>query len=105
MTDCIFCKIANHEIPAEIIAENDDLIVFKDIHPDAPIHYLIVPKKHIESLTDVPNEILIKIKEIMIELANKENLKGFRTVMNWGEYQAVKHLHFHFTSGFIKTNY
>jgi len=105
MENCIFCKIVRREIPAEVIAESEELIVFKDREPNAPIHYLIIPKKHYESLSDVPDDILIKMKDILLELAAKENLKAFRIVGNWGEYQAVKHLHIHFTSGFRKKDY
>ncbi|OGM68909.1 hypothetical protein A2897_01985 [Candidatus Woesebacteria bacterium RIFCSPLOWO2_01_FULL_44_24b] len=105
MTDCIFCKIARKKIPAEVITESEDLVVFKDNQPNAPIHYLIVPKKHYESFSDVSDDILIKMKEMMLTLAKEKELKAFRIVANWGDYQAVKHLHIHFTSGFKKEDY
>lgn len=105
MQDCIFCKIINKEIPAEIITESKDLVVFKDNQPNAPVHYLIVPKEHVEGISEVGDIVWIKMKNMMLELAEKENLKAFRIVSNWGDYQAVKHLHIHFTSGFDKKDY
>lgn len=105
MKDCIFCKIINKEIKADVIAETEDLLVFKDTEPSAPLHYLIIPKEHIESLAEVPNETFIKIKDMMLQLAKDENLKAFRAVTNWGDYQAIKHLHFHYTSGFKKKDF
>lgn len=105
MSDCVFCKIVSNEIPAEKVAESEDLLVFKDNEPNAPIHYLIIPKKHVESLTNVPDEILIKMKNMMLKLAKDQGLKAFRITSNWGDYQSVKHLHIHFTAGFEKKDY
>ena len=56
MSDCVFCKIVNKEIPSEMLYEDDDVIAFKDIQPAAPIHILVVPKKHIEKVTDLSEE-------------------------------------------------
>lgn len=101
MTDCIFCKIAKKEIPADIVFEDENMLVFKDINPTAPVHVLIIPKKHIESMDHVSKEdsillgeILYKIKDIAATLG-LEN--GYRVVNNCGEdgLQTVKHLHFH----------
>ena len=101
MADCVFCMIANHEIPSNIAYEDDKIIFFHDLDPQAPVHVLVIPKKHIESLDDVKEEdkelmghIMITIKKIAAELGLE---KGYRVVSNNGEdaFQTVKHLHFH----------
>lgn len=102
MSDCIFCKIANKEIPSEIIYENDKLIAFKDVNPQAPTHILIIPKEHIVSLNQIEEkdfgllgEIFLTIKNLAKKLEIDE--EGYRVVNNCGEYggQTVPHLHFH----------
>ena len=101
MADCIFCMIANHEIPSNVVYEDDKLICFHDLEPQAPVHVLVIPKKHIESLDDVKEEdkelmghIMVTIKKIAAKL---ELENGYRVVSNNGEdaFQTVKHLHFH----------
>ena len=101
MADCIFCMIANKEIPSNIVYEDDKIVCFHDLEPQAPVHVLIIPKKHIASLDDVTSEdaellgyIMTKVKEIASKLG-LEN--GYRLVNNCGEdgMQTVKHLHFH----------
>lgn len=104
--DCVFCKIINKEIPAKIAYEDDQVIAFHDINPQAPIHLLIVPKKHIPSIMDIDqenSELLKGIVRVAQELAkeNKIDEKGFRLVVNTGEEggQTVQHLHFHLLGG------
>ena len=101
MSDCVFCMIANHEIPSNIAYEDDKIIAFHDLDPQAPVHLLVFPKKHIASLdatTDEDQELLgyllCKIKDIAKDLG-LEN--GYRVVSNNGDdaFQTVKHLHFH----------
>lgn len=101
MADCIFCMIANHEIPSNVAYEDDRLIAFHDLDPQAPVHVLLIPKKHIESLDALTEEdkelmgyAMLKIKDIAASLG-LEN--GYRVVSNNGEdaFQTVKHLHFH----------
>lgn len=101
MADCIFCAIANKEIPSNIVYEDEKIICFKDLEPQAPVHVLIIPKKHIASMDDVQAEdqellghIMVKVKEIA-QILQLEN--GYRLVNNCGEdgFQTVKHLHFH----------
>lgn len=101
MADCIFCMIANKEIPSNIAYEDERIICFHDAEPQAPVHVLIIPKKHITSLDDVTDEdtellgyIMSKVKEIAA-LLGLDN--GYRLVNNCGEdgMQTVKHLHFH----------
>ena len=101
MGDCIFCKIAQKESPSSAVYEDDRILCFHDLEPQAPVHVLIIPKKHIESLDAVTDEdrdllgyIMTKVKDIAQELG-LEN--GYRLVNNCGEdgFQTVKHLHFH----------
>ena len=94
MADCVFCGIAGHDIPSNIVYEDDKLIAFHDLEPQAPVHVLVIPKKHIESLDDVKEEDQALLGYIPAELG-LEN--GYRVVSNNGEdaFQTVKHLHFH----------
>lgn len=101
MEDCIFCKLANGEIPTDMVYEDDRIACFRDTDPQAPVHVLMVPKRHIPSLDDLTEEdsdllgyMMIKIKDI----AAGEGLEnGYRAVINCGEdgQQTVKHLHIH----------
>jgi len=101
MSDCIFCMIANKEIESEIVYEDDKIAVFKDAGPVAPVHVLMVPKKHIDGIQFVTDEdaellshMMLKIKDIA-DLCGLEN--GYRVVINSGEdgQQTVQHLHIH----------
>lgn len=101
MADCIFCMIANKEIPSNIAYEDDKILCFHDLEPQAPVHALIIPKKHISSLNDATDEdkellayIMLKVKDIAA-LLGLDN--GYRLVNNCGEdgMQSVQHLHFH----------
>lgn len=100
MEDCIFCKIANKEIPKEFTYEDTELMVFPDIRPIKPVHLLVVPKMHIPTLMELENNDLNnKIHKIIKEMVLQHGLedKGFRIVINGGGAQAVDHLHFHIT--------
>ena len=101
MSDCIFCKIADGQIPSDRVYEDDKILAFKDLSPQAPVHVLIIPKKHIQSLAQAKEEdaqllgyIMLKVKEIAesLELEN-----GYRVVINTGDDggQTVQHLHVH----------
>ena len=101
MSDCIFCKLAEGEIPSNKVYEDDQIMCFHDADPQAPVHVLIIPKKHIESMDDLKEEdadlvahIMLKIKDIAADLGLDN---GYRVVNNCGEdgFQTVKHLHFH----------
>ena len=103
MEDCIFCKIINKQIQSEIIYEDSEIIAFKDIEPVAPVHVLVVPKKHISSVMDLSKEdeaLIGKIYSVIQKLAVELGIEkdGFRVVTNCGENagQTVKHIHFHF---------
>lgn len=106
MSDCIFCKIANKEIPTQIVYEDDFILAFNDIEPQAPVHILVIPKKHISSIKTLQNEDLDLIKEIFTalpQIAREKGLdgEGYRIVNNCGEKggQTVDHLHFHLLGG------
>jgi len=100
---CLFCKIVEKEIPANIEMENDEFLAFHDINPIAPIHLLIIPKKHVESFQEVSGETMANMTNFMQELAKKMALDkdGYRLLTNIGENggQEIKHLHFHMVGG------
>lgn len=102
--DCIFCKIIKGDIPSTRIHEDDDVVAFNDIHPIAPVHFMIVPKMHLESLADCKADqqaLLGKILLLAPKLAKKQGLNGFRTMINTGREggQEVFHLHVHVFGG------
>jgi len=104
MNECIFCKIINKEIKSEIIFEDDKTIVFKDIAPKAPTHWLIVPKKHIPTHMDITpedKELMGHIHIIAQKVAKDNNIQHYKLIMNCG-YEAgqrVFHIHLHLLSG------
>ncbi|HEX7042485.1 MAG TPA: HIT domain-containing protein [Patescibacteria group bacterium] len=98
MDDCIFCKIANREIPKEFTYEDEEIMVFPDIHPQKPVHLLIVPKKHIHDFSKLETgEVLDKVRQVIQTMIREFNLnhEGFRIVINGGGAQVIDHLHFH----------
>jgi len=104
MKDCIFCKIANGEIQARVVYQDDDVCAFKDLNPQAPSHILIVPVKHIESLSAASEEdlqLLGKMQLAAAKIAKELDLKDFRLVANNGRGagQSVFHLHYHLMGG------
>lgn len=106
MDDCIFCKIINSEIPSNKVYEDDDVLAFKDINPQMPVHIIVIPKKHIKSIADltIEDETLIgKIFTAINKITKDLNISedGFRVISNCGENagQTVQHLHFHILGG------
>ena len=102
--DCIFCKIVKTDIPAKKIYEDDDIVAFHDIHPIASVHFLIVPKLHIESLASctLQHQLLLgKLLLLAPKLAKEQGLLGFRTMINTGHDggQEVFHIHLHVFGG------
>ena len=103
--DCLFCKIAAGEIPCNKVYEDDELLAFYDIDPQAPVHFLVIPKEHIPSAAAIDEQnaaIVAKVYTVIAKLAKELNLeKGFRVVTNCGEEggQTVGHLHFHVLAG------
>ncbi len=106
MTNCLFCKIVKHEIPARTVYEDEDVFAFEDINPQAPVHILIIPKEHFASLNDVPEEkreILGRILILAKRIAREKGLgeRGYRIVLNTEKDsgQEVFHIHFHLLGG------
>ena len=105
MSDCIFCKIIRGEIPCNKVYEDDEVLAFHDIHPAAPVHFMLIPKLHLASLNDAEEAhraLLGKILLLAPKLAREQGLdQGFRTVINTGRGggQEVFHLHVHVIGG------
>jgi len=99
MEDCIFCKIVKGEAQANIVTQTPDLVVFPDIHPSAPTHFLIIPKKHIQDLTKADDALWVEIKNLAMKMAEERGLNGFRLATNTGAAAAIKHMHVHFLAG------
>ncbi|MFP4547049.1 MAG: histidine triad nucleotide-binding protein [Fidelibacterota bacterium] len=105
-TDCIFCKIATGEMGTEFVYESDDIVAFRDLNPQAPQHILIIPKKHIEKISDLEDKHEALMGKMMLaakKIADQEKVaeKGFRLVFNNGENggQEVMHIHMHLLAG------
>ena len=105
MSECLFCKITRGEIPSRKIYEDDEVFAFHDINPVAPVHFMLVPKLHLDSLVDVGNAHVMLLGKMMLlvpQLAKQQGLdNGFRTVINTGKGggQEVFHLHIHVIGG------
>jgi histidine triad (HIT) family protein len=102
--DCIFCKIARGEVPAQMLVNNKEIAAFRDVNPQAPVHILIIPKKHVASLDDAnDSELLGRMIVLAAALARQEKIarSGYRTVVNTGRDggQTVDHLHIHLLGG------
>ena len=106
MSDCLFCKILDGEVPADVVYENDTVLAFRDINPQAPTHILIIPRQHISTIDDIDPEHELMVGRLFSaakEIAAEEGLseKGYRVVMNCGEGagQSVFHIHLHLLGG------
>lgn len=105
MADCIFCRIAAGEIPSNKLYEDDQLLAFYDLDPQAPTHFLVIPKAHIASVAEITPQnsaVVAHIYEVIARLAAELDLEqGFRVVTNCGPQggQTVPHLHFHVLAG------
>jgi histidine triad (HIT) family protein len=105
MTNCLFCKIVAQEIPSDKVLENSDFLAFRDIDPKAPVHVLVIPKKHFEDIVELSksdNELSAGLMKFATEVAGIEKLeKGFRIVLNTGQDggQSVQHVHAHVLGG------
>jgi histidine triad (HIT) family protein len=104
MPDCLFCRIVAKEIPATVVAESDDALAFRDINPAAPVHVLVIPKAHHDSLAHAGDEALLgHLMAFAAKVAVQEGIResGYRTVVNTGQNggQTVDHLHIHVLGG------
>ncbi len=104
MTDCLFCRIVRKEIPAQIVAETDDCLAFRDISPQAPTHVLVIPKRHVESVAEVADPLVVgRVVLMAAEIARTLGVEeaGYRVVINTGVDggQSVHHLHAHLLAG------
>jgi histidine triad (HIT) family protein len=108
MENCLFCRIVNKKIPAKVVAEDDKILAFEDVNPQAPVHVLLIPKDHYASLNEIPEDkrgiladVLLKAREIA--RAKGIDQKGYRVVLNTARDsgQAVFHIHFHLLGGRI----
>ena len=106
MSECLFCKIVEKKIPAKLVHEDEDTLAFDDIHPQAPVHTLVIPKRHVDSVQDLgetDQALLAKLLLTCRRVANDKGLtgSGFRLVANTGRDggQTVFHLHFHVMGG------
>ena len=103
MENCIFCKIAAGEIPSTKVYEDERVLAFRDIDPQAPVHVLLIPKKHFADILGCDSETFAYMQKIVKKLAVELGIaeKGFRVVINTGEdgQQSVKHLHWHILGG------
>jgi histidine triad (HIT) family protein len=101
---CLFCRIVRREIPATIVAETEDCVAFRDINPQAPVHVLVVPRRHVGSLNDATDPHLVgRLGIVAAEIARKEGIadSGYRTVINTNADagQTVFHIHLHLLGG------
>jgi histidine triad (HIT) family protein len=106
MDQCIFCRIVERHLPARIVFEDDEIVAFEDTNPQAPIHTLIIPRKHLTSLKAATSDdapLLGRLFMVAAQLARERGLesKGYRTVINTGSWagQSVPHLHLHLLGG------
>lgn len=103
--DCLFCKIANKEIEAKILYEDEDLMVILDAYPDTDGHTLVIPKKHYEDIYSIDPEVFLKIfttgKEKAQTLMNKLDKSSLTFLINYGDAQAIKHFHLHLLPDFM----
>jgi histidine triad (HIT) family protein len=106
MQGCVFCRIVNREIPADVVYEDDHILAFRDINPVAPVHILLIPKKHIPTLFDLGEgdvQVLGQLHKAAVQVARDQGLeeRGFRLVTNCleGGGQVVPHVHYHLLAG------
>lgn len=106
MSDCLFCKILDGEIPCDKVFENDHVIAFRDVNPQAPTHVLVIPRKHISTINDLTSDDKNIVGEMMLaaqEVAKQEGIEesGYRLIMNCNEGagQTVFHIHLHILGG------
>ena len=95
MNDCIFCQIVAGTIPAKPVYQDNEFIVIPDIHPAAPVHLLVIPKKHVSDFMEADEALLIKLVSIIKKIIREQKIKDFRLVHNGGGAAAIAHFHIH----------
>ena len=95
MSDCIFCKIIQGEIPSQPVYQDRNVIVINDIHPQAPVHLLIIPKKHISDFMDADTAVLSRLFTVIKKMVKDKNIRNYRLVHNGEGAAYVKHMHIH----------
>jgi histidine triad (HIT) family protein len=109
MKDCIFCKLANGEIPTNVVYEDDIVTVFMDANPNTDGHMLIVPKKHIEDFTEIDSDTLVHVHEVAKKMKDliyeKLGTCGLKIVNNYGSEQLIKHYHVHLIPVYEDTDF
>lgn len=102
MDNCIFCKIANKEIPSNFVYEDDETVAFNDLNPQAPVHILVIPKKHFASVNELDDEkVMTALFKAVKNVTKKLGIDEYRTIINTGESagQTVFHIHVHILAG------
>jgi len=101
MTDCLFCKIANHTIPVKAVFEDELTLIFPDINPQAPTHLLVIPRQHFSDVAQAPATLLGQVLKTAADIGERDLPGGFRIVINTGGDggQTVNHLHLHLLGG------
>ena len=95
MEDCIFCSVAQGKLPATFLYQDNDCMVIRDIHPQAPIHWMVIPKKHVTDFTQADEKLLRMMCSLVNKVIRKEKLTGFRIVTNGGDAAYIAHFHIH----------
>lgn len=104
MENCVFCKIVNKEIPKEFVFQNGEFAAFYDLNPKAPVHLLVIPKKHCASVREASGELLGKVVETAKKIAAERGLEGYKLIFNVGRKggQVIDHLHLHLVGGWVQ---
>lgn len=95
MTDCIFCKVVAGELPSTCLYKDDKVMVIKDIYPQAPVHWIILPKKHVSELLDANDALVHHMMKIAKKIIREEKISGYRLVNNGKGAAVIDHLHIH----------
>ncbi|MEK7129504.1 MAG: HIT domain-containing protein [Patescibacteria group bacterium] len=95
MSDCIFCKVISGELPSNPVYQDDDMMVIPDIHPQASVHLLVIPKKHVSEFTEADDALLAKIVKTVKKIIKDEHISNYRIVSNGKGAALIDHLHMH----------
>lgn len=95
MSDCIFCQIIAGTIPSNFVYQDEEFIVIPDIHPAAPVHLLVIPKKHVQDIMEADDAMVAQLMKVVKTMIREQNIKDFRLVHNGEGAAAIAHLHVH----------